>query len=386
MLAARLLGAGRRWKGALRPSALLAAAPGRWAATGAEGVGDVELATEDERESMHFDVCIVGAGPAGLSAAIRFRQLCAEKGRDYSVCVLEKAAELGGHSLSGNVFQPTALNELLPGWSDDPDCPVKLPAARDRFYFFTAGRALRLPTPPPMKNKGNYVISLRWVERGGGGGRGGRGGRGGCRSAACAALRCSPALSPQRHRPCSELVRWLGRQAEAAGAEVFPGFAASKVVFHHDGGVGGVQTNDVGVARDGSRKENFTLGMALTARATLFAEGCRGSLSQVRGRLCFGTPAPWGWPLCLQLRGSHACVWPPQSAGGDQALWSGRGRCAADLRAGHQGGVGSGPRQARPRHRLALGRIPAALGRLRRVVALPHGGQQGLAGVRAREV
>lgn len=187
---------------------------------------------------MHYDLLIVGAGPAGLAAAIRFKQLCQEKGQDLSVCVIEKGAEVGAHILSGNVLQPTALDELLPGWREDEECPVKQPATASRFYYLTQQRALRLPNPPQMSHKGNFVISL------------------------------------------SEAVRWLGSKAEELGVEVFPGFGGARVLYGPSGDVHGVQTNDFGVAKDGSRKDSFSPGMALTARATLFAEGCRGSLSQ----------------------------------------------------------------------------------------------------------
>jgi electron-transferring-flavoprotein dehydrogenase len=187
---------------------------------------------------MHYDVAIVGAGPAGLSAAIRLKQLCAEKGKDLSVCVVEKGAEVGAHILSGNVFQPTALDELLPGWKDDPSCPITAcPATKDRFYMLTKRAKLRLPTPPQMKNKGNYVISL------------------------------------------SEMVRWLAGKAEALGVEIYPGFAGAAAIYGPDGSVHGIRTNDVGISRDGHHKEGYTPGMALTANATLLAEGCRGSLS-----------------------------------------------------------------------------------------------------------
>ncbi|KAL4450143.1 hypothetical protein ABPG77_010812 [Micractinium sp. CCAP 211/92] len=200
---------------------------------------DEEMGTTDKRESMHFDLLVVGAGPSGLAAAIRFKQLCKEKGEDLSVCVIEKGAEVGAHILSGNVLQPTALDELLPGWREDPDCPIhRQPATASRFYYLTRRAALRMPNPPQMGHKGNYVISL------------------------------------------SEAVRWLGRKAEELGVEVFPGFAGARLVYDAGGGVHGVQTNDFGVAKDGRRKESFQLGMALTARATLLAEGCRGSLSQ----------------------------------------------------------------------------------------------------------
>ncbi|KAI3438297.1 hypothetical protein D9Q98_000731 [Chlorella vulgaris] len=199
---------------------------------------DSELGTQDERESMHFDLLVVGAGPAGLSAAIKFKQMGKQQGQDLSVCVIEKGAELGAHILSGNVLQPTALDELLPEWRQDEACPIKQPATASRFYYLGRRWALRLPNPPQMKHKGNYVVSL------------------------------------------SEVVRWLGQKAEDLGVEIFPGFGGAKVVYGPSGDVHGVQTNDVGVAKDGSLKDSHIPGMALTARATLFAEGCRGSLSQ----------------------------------------------------------------------------------------------------------
>ena len=188
---------------------------------------------------MHYDVCIVGAGPAGLSAAIRFKQLCAEKEKNLSVCVIEKGAEVGAHILSGNVFQPTALDELLPDWKEDPTCPISAcPAAKDKFYMLFPRFKLRLPTPPQMRSKGNYVISL------------------------------------------SEMTRWLAARAEALGVEIYPGFAGAAPMYAGDGSVCGVRTNDVGIGRDGHHKEgHYTPGMSLTAQATLLAEGCRGSLS-----------------------------------------------------------------------------------------------------------
>lgn len=197
---------------------------------------------------MHFDLLVVGAGPAGLSAAIKFKQMGKQQGQDLSVCVIEKGAELGAHILSGNVLQPTALDELLPEWRQDEACPIKQPATASRFYYLGRRWALRLPNPPQMKHKGNYVVSL------------------------------------------SEVVRWLGQKAEDLGVEIFPGFGGAKVVYGPSGDVHGVQTNDVGVAKDGSLKDSHIPGMALTARATLFAEGCRGSLSQhVMKRLACGS-------------------------------------------------------------------------------------------------
>ncbi|KAK9836020.1 hypothetical protein WJX81_006596 [Elliptochloris bilobata] len=186
---------------------------------------------------MEYDVCIVGAGPAGLSAAIRLKQRCSEEGKDLSVCVVEKGAEVGAHILSGNVLEPRALDELLPDWRTQ-GAPLTTAATDDRLYLLTEKRALRLPTPPQMRNKGNFVVSL------------------------------------------SKLVRWLGAKAEEAGVEVLPGFAAAELLTTRAGAVAGVATGDVGLAKDGSRKDTFASGVELRARATLLAEGCRGSLSE----------------------------------------------------------------------------------------------------------
>jgi electron-transferring-flavoprotein dehydrogenase len=190
-----------------------------------------------ERESMQFDVVIVGAGPAGLAAAIRLRQLAARHERAISVCVLDKASELGAHTLSGAVLEPRALDELLPDWRDK-GAPLDTPVNQDRFLYLTAGRAFALPTPPQMHNRGNYIVSL------------------------------------------GKVVKWLGEQAEALGAEVYPGFAAAEVLYHEDGRVKGVATGAMGLDRAGEPKANFTPGIELHATYTLFAEGCRGSLTR----------------------------------------------------------------------------------------------------------
>jgi electron-transferring-flavoprotein dehydrogenase len=190
-----------------------------------------------ERESMQFDVVIVGAGPAGLAAAIRLRQLAAAHQRDVSVCVLDKASELGAHTLSGAVLEPRALNELLPDWQER-NAPLNTPVSRDRFLYLTANRAITLPTPPQMHNRGNYIVSL------------------------------------------GNVVKWLGEQAEALGAEIYPGFAAAEVLYHDDGRIKGVATGAMGVGRDGNPKANFEPGIELHATYTLFAEGCRGSLTK----------------------------------------------------------------------------------------------------------
>jgi electron-transferring-flavoprotein dehydrogenase len=190
-----------------------------------------------ERESMELDVLIVGGGPSGLSAAIRLTQLSAENGRECSVCVVEKGSEIGAHILSGAVIEPRALNELIPDWKDK-GAPLNTPAGNDLFLFLTEKKAFKLPTPPQMHNHGNYVVSL------------------------------------------GNVCRWLGEQAEALGVEVYPGFAAAEVLYHDDGRVKGVATGDMGVGRDGKPTANYQPGVELHAKYTIFAEGCRGSLTK----------------------------------------------------------------------------------------------------------
>lgn len=193
-----------------------------------------------ERESMDYDVVVVGAGPAGLSAAIRLRQLSMESGRDSNVCVLEKGSEVGAHILSGAVLETRALDELIPDWRAR-GAPVHTAVGEERFLFLREQASTRLPTiliPPVMRNHGNYIISL------------------------------------------GNLCRWLGKQAEAVGVEIYPGFAAAEVLYGDDGAVSGVATGDMGLDRDGRRGDNFEPGMELRARYTVFAEGCRGSLGK----------------------------------------------------------------------------------------------------------
>jgi electron-transferring-flavoprotein dehydrogenase len=189
------------------------------------------------RETMEFDVVIVGAGPAGLAAAIKLRQLSPET----TVVVVEKGSEVGAHILSGAVIDPIGLDRLIPDWRQE-DTPVKTKVSDDRFYWLSATRAVRLPNvmmPPLMSNHGNYVVSL------------------------------------------GNVCRWLATKAEALGVEIYPGFAAAEVLFDANGAVAGVATGDMGVAKDGHHKDSFTRGMELRAKYTLFAEGARGSLSKM---------------------------------------------------------------------------------------------------------
>ena len=190
------------------------------------------MSDSDAREAMEFDVLVVGGGPAGLACAIRLKQL----NPDAAICLVEKGSEIGAHILSGAVLEPRALDELIPDWRDDPPA-LATPVRDDRFMFLTESRAFKLPTPPQMHNEGNYIVSL------------------------------------------GNVCRWLGAKAEALGVEIYPGFAASETIIE-DGQVKGVVAGVMGITRDGEKGPNYQPGMELRATYTVFAEGCRGSLTK----------------------------------------------------------------------------------------------------------
>ena len=190
------------------------------------------------REIMEYDVVVVGAGPSGLSAAIKLKQLTKEANKDLSVCVIEKGSEVGAHIVSGAVIETKALDELIPDWKSK-NSPLKTEAKDDKFLYLTETKSYQLPTPPQMHNKGNYIISL------------------------------------------SDFTKWLAQQAEELEVEIYPGFAASEVLFDEKNKVLGVATSDMGRLKDGSEGPNFERGIELRAKQTIFSEGCRGHLGKI---------------------------------------------------------------------------------------------------------
>jgi electron-transferring-flavoprotein dehydrogenase len=220
-----------------------AAPPGGWSPCGCGTFTDIEeksMATETARETMEYDVVIVGAGPAGLACAIRLKQRAAREGRDIGVCVIDKAPEIGAHTVSGAVMDPRALDELLPDWKER-GAPIHTAVTEDRVLFLSRDHAFRMPNallPDCLHNAGNYIVGL------------------------------------------GNVVKWLGAQAEELGVDVFAGFAGAGLLHDDAGAVAGIVTGDMGVQRDGTPGPNFAPGMELRARYTLFAEGCRGHLGK----------------------------------------------------------------------------------------------------------
>ena len=238
---------------------------------------------------MGYDVVIIGAGPSGLACAIRLKQLANESEKELNVCVVEKGSEVGAHTLSGAVIETRALNELLPNWKD-MGAPLHTPVTEDRLVFLTKTKSYSLPTPSYMNNHGNYIVSL------------------------------------------GNVVRWLGEQAESLGVEIYPGFAATEILFNDNGSVKGIATGDMGVGKNGEHTDSYQQGIELHAKQTVFAEGCRGSLTKMaidRFNLRKGVePQTYGigikelWEVAPEQHKEglvvHSTGWPldPQTYGG----------------------------------------------------------------------
>ena len=190
-----------------------------------------------DREIMEYDVVIVGAGPAGLSTAIKLKQLSSQNNKEISVCIIEKGSEVGAHILSGAVIETKALDELIPDWQTK-NSPIKTKAKSDKFMYLTENKSFQLPTPPQMHNDGNYIISL------------------------------------------GDFCKWLAEEAEALEVEIYPGFSASEILYDENSNVVGVATCDMGILKDGSKGPNFEQGIELRAKQTVFSEGCRGHLGK----------------------------------------------------------------------------------------------------------